>query len=449
MDARSTDRIEDLRQIEHLAPIAFAFLLPYLPYWAIVGLALLAVFHALVVSPRLIRATTRPREKTWGFSAGKLIYALGVLALVLIFHGQLWIAAGAWALLAAGDAASNWAGRRWGTSPLPFNRLKTLQGAAAFWIVGTAASWLLMWWNLPDHSPLSPGRLALYAALAGLVCALAESMPAVVDDNLAIVWVGGLTLSALSGIASLRPVASEPLTEAAAATAAVAAAAFILRWISLRGTLLASLFGLLVYSSLGMPAFALLLAFVVLGSLCTKLGFARKARLEVAQANRGRRGVSNVLANGLVPLSVALAGFWLESPVLRLAFAAAVATAALDTVSTEIGQWLGKRPFNPVNFRPVPVGTQGAVSWPGTLAGMGAALSIACLGAAMGWISPAGALVVWLSAVAAGFYESISASLFRYDFPYSDEALNLFSTLFGATAAACLSTLPQLRPFLG
>jgi uncharacterized protein (TIGR00297 family) len=222
------------------------------------------------------------------------------------------------------------------------------------------------------------------------------------------------------------------------------AAALIVRsfnWLSWRGAVAAAVFGLIVYRSMGIPGFAVMSTFLILASLATKAGYARKRKLSIAQGRAGERGVVNVLANGLVPLTIA--GFypWLPSPLLRTAFTAAVATAAFDTVSTEIGQWLGRHPFDPVTFRRVPVGAKGAVSVEGSLAGILGASCVAFLAAALGWISVLAATLALLGAFLGAMTESLMGSRFRFDFRYSDEALNLYSTLLGACLAATFYSL--------
>src|SRR6185295_1801836 len=61
-------------------------------------------------------------------------------------------------------------------------------------------------------------------------------------------------------------------------------------------------------------------------------------------------------------------------------YAAAVATAAADTCSSEIGKAYGRRTFLITSLRPVAPGTEGAVSLEGTLGGLGGALLVALLG---------------------------------------------------------------------
>ncbi len=428
-------RREDWRQLEHLAPLGFAFLLPYLPYWGVVVLACLAFVHATVVSPRMIRVTTRDDENARGFSPGKIYYALSVLILVLVFRQRLHIAACVWAVLAAGDSFSNLIGRRAGGPRLPYNDRKTLAGSFSFWLFGGLAGWLLVTWNAPPDLPWGGAELALFAATAALLCALAESLPAVIDDNLAVSWVGALALWVLFSISSPEARPAAPWLHAIGANLAAAVAARGLGWLSWRGTVLAVAYGLVVYLALGPVGFLTLALFLVLASSATRLGFQYKTRLKIAQANRGRRGVSNILSNGFVALALATVSFWLHDPVIRVAYCASIATAAFDTVATEIGQWLGRRPYSPVYLRAVAVGTPGAVSLEGTAAGMGAGLAVALFPAAAGWLPWSATPVIWLGALAGSLLESVLASLHRYNFPFADEALNLHSTLFGAFTA--------------
>ncbi|HSR67671.1 MAG TPA: DUF92 domain-containing protein [Acidobacteriota bacterium] len=431
-----SDRREDLRQLEHLLPVGFAFTLPYLPYWAILSLAGLAILHALFFSPLLVRITTRQDEALRRVSPGKLYYALGVLALLLIFRERLYLAAAVWALLSVGDAASNFIGRRIGRHKLPYHPDKSWQGLLAFWLLGGLSAALLLWWNLPPEASFSLTRIVACCLLTSLAAAIGESLPEVIDDNIAVVWIGAATLPLLISIDTPLPSPAAPWAEILMVSAGAALLARVLGWVSTRGAVMGGVVALLIYTGAGRPAFLVLLSFVATGSIATRLGFAHKHKLAIAQGERGERGVSNVLANGSVALAAALISLWVDAPeLLRAAFTAALATAALDTLSTEIGQWLGRRPINPVTFRPVPVGTPGAVSLEGTLAGwMGAGL-VASVAVFSGWLPWPALPVIWVAAVAAGFYESLCGTLFRSRLPYSDEALNLYSTLFGATAA--------------
>ncbi|HEY6324425.1 MAG TPA: DUF92 domain-containing protein, partial [Thermoanaerobaculia bacterium] len=124
-----------------------------------------------------------------------------------------------------------------------------------------------------------------------------------------------------------------------------------------------------------------------------------------------------------------------------VAFAAAFATAAADTASSEIGQLVGRRTFLITTLRPVPRGTDGAVSLEGTLAGVAAAIAIGALGAAVAlypWIC---ALPVAAAAVIGTTFESVVGATLEQRRLLDNEALNFLNTLVGALAGAALAAL--------
>src|SRR5262249_36891316 len=85
--------------------------------------------------------------------------------------------------------------------------------------------------------------------------------------------------------------------------------------------------------------FLMLFLFFVLGTACTKLGGKRKEALGIAQEKGGRRGAKNALANTTagVVFAFLMVATRFDTP-FALALVAAFATAAADTVSSEIGR---------------------------------------------------------------------------------------------------------------
>jgi uncharacterized protein (TIGR00297 family) len=136
-----------------------------------------------------------------------------------------------------------------------------------------------------------------------------------------------------------------------------------------------------------------ILAFMILTSLATRFGRERKQRLGTAESMRGR-GAAQVAANlGIAALAMipsktsllifyAMGALYQSTPAMTLAPAlAALAEAAADTISSEIGQVLGGQPFMLTTFRRAAPGTDGAISLAGTLAGILAAAAVAATGA--------------------------------------------------------------------
>jgi len=120
----------------------------------------------------------------------------------------------------------------------------------------------------------------------------------------------------------------------------------------------------------------LLLAFFVTSSAWSRWAAARKRAVAEKFAKGSRRDAGQVLANGGLAALLVGGHAWLGhgSPLLWVAFAAALATATADTWATELGV-LHPRPRHVLTGRPVPPGTSGGVSpWGWAAAGLGAGL---------------------------------------------------------------------------
>jgi uncharacterized protein (TIGR00297 family) len=131
------------------------------------------------------------------------------------------------------------------------------------------------------------------------------------------------------------------------------------------------------------------------------------------------------------------------SPILVLGLAA-LAEAAADTVSSEIGQVLGGEPRMITNLRRVARGTDGGVTLVGTLAGVMAAGAVSVAGclALHGDISLLA--ISWTGGVFGLFVDSfIGATLERAGW-LNNDAVNFLSTASAAAfAMAILSAVPQ------
>jgi uncharacterized protein (TIGR00297 family) len=131
---------------------------------------------------------------------------------------------------------------------------------------------------------------------------------------------------------------------------------------------------------------------------------------------------------------------------LLIGFVAAFATAAADTVSSEIGQLIGKHPFLITTLRPVPAGTEGAVSVEGTVAGILASFVIAGAAWAAGLFTlsignnpVAPIFVVVVAAFIGTTLESVLGATLEKLKLIDNEAVNFANTLIGALAAIAIS----------
>ena len=439
-------RWEVARKLVHMGVGALAFSLRFLgPLWGAV-LAAAAVLFNLMLLPRIGgRRLYRSAEAELGRSLGILLYPLAVLLLIVAFHRRLEVAAAAWGILAFGDGMASLVGMSLGRTKLPWNPGKSWAGTGAYVLFGTLAAWSLLLWTAPG---VYGGGFALAAAAAAATLAAAlESLPQGLDDNLGVPMVAALLLLCLVlsdggwGIVGTSAFLAA-LGAGAAVNTALAAAAYLTRTVNLSGAVAGWAVGTTIWGFLGWRGFLLLLAFFVLGSAATKLGYRRKAERRLAQEEGGRRGARHALANAGVAVACAIFALTTSYDLLfALAFAAAFATAASDTAGSEIGQLWGRRAYLATTFRRVAPGTEGAVSVEGTAAGIAASVAIGALGAALGLFPWIGVAVVAVAAFAGTTLESLLGAAVDRRGLLDNEAMNFLNTLVGALVAAALSPL--------
>ncbi len=445
------------RKIVHMSMLGFAFLLPFLTWPEAAGAAVLALLFNLFLLPNLgadlskntslvDTAPGSPRDRDWGLAdeqgvwTGIILYPISVLALILIYRHHLEVAAAAWAIMALGDGAAGIAGERVRGAALPWNKRKTWPGWVAFILAGSAGAYVLTRWVNPS---LPANKTLVICALTALLGAGVEGTPISLDDNVTVPIVcGGFMfcswLVERSALDSNLPFLGRRLVLAVIVNLAFALAALAARTVSRSGAALGFVLGVLVYLGWGWKSFLVLLAMVVLGSLATRLGYARKAERGVAEHAGGARSWREALAN-ISPgafFAVLVITTHREHAFL-VAFLAAFAEAAGDTVASEIGQWLSPRAYLVTTWRAVAAGENGGISLAGTAAGLLASAVIVTLGLTLGLTSVGGAAIALAVAVAGNLVDSVLGATLERRGLVTNGIVNFAGTsLAGALALA-------------
>lgn len=202
------------------------------------------------------------------------------------------------------------------------------------------------------------------------------------------------------------------------------------------GALAGALIAFILMLAVGFSGFIPLLTLFVLTMISTGWGYKRKQRLGIAEHKRGRKA-SQVLANLGAAAICALPVIWFPelSDVLLVAAAAALAEAAADTVSSELGQATARSAYRITDFRDVPIGTNGAVSIQGTIAGCVAACLLAWVSAAVGFVGWQWTFVIAFAAIGGMFLDSIIGATWESAGKLGNDAVNFICTVFAADVA--------------
>ena len=207
----------------------------------------------------------------------------------------------------------------------------------------------------------------------------------------------------------------------------------------------AGILGTVLWGSLAWRGWLAVVAYLVLGSLVTKLGFARKQELGLAEGRGGRRGPENVWGSAFTGLVLALliaAG--VGSPALLLiGFAASFAAKLADTFGSEIGKRWGSTTLLITTLRPVPAGTEGAVSVEGTLASAVGSLLMTVVMALLGLLQSGAAFaLVLMVGFIATLLESLLGALGQDRWSWlSNELVNGLQTAWAAGLAILAARL--------
>jgi uncharacterized protein (TIGR00297 family) len=207
--------------------------------------------------------------------------------------------------------------------------------------------------------------------------------------------------------------------------------------------------GVLIWGTLGWRGYLVVMFYFLVGSAVTRIGMAQKEAEGIAEKRGGARGPENVwgsaFAAAICAIGVAVIKFgWLDpvwESLLLLGYVASFSTKLSDTTASEVGKAYGKSTFLITTFKPVPRGTEGAVSLEGTLAGIVGGISITLVAYNLGLITLTGVLICTIAAFVATNLESVIGATLQTKFDWlTNELVNVINTIIGAVVAILIGT---------
>jgi uncharacterized protein (TIGR00297 family) len=259
---------------------------------------------------------------------------------------------------------------------------------------------------------------------------------------------------------TLETLFASPWLVAIALNSALVTLAFLLpkKLLTPVGYLHALVLGILVWGCLGWRGYAIVMVYFLVGSGVTKIGKQQKEAEGIAEKRGGMRGPENVWGSALTGTICAIA-FALAAgstvpttgdttaigQLFLLGYVASFATKLSDTTASEVGKAYGRRTFLITTLKPVPRGTEGAISLEGTLAGVVGSLAIAGVAYGVGTIDLWGVLWCAIAAFVATNVESVIGATVQEEWDWlTNEVVNGINTAIGAIVAIGLGLLLKL-----
>ena len=190
-----------------------------------------------------------------------------------------------------------------------------------------------------------------------------------------------------------------------------------------------------------------LITMLILTLAATRVGRAKKEKLRTAESKHGRNAAQVAANLGVAALaSIPLTGAQMFTPSARtqlislVAITAALAEAAADTLSSELGQVFGGQPRLLTTLKPVPAGTDGGITLAGTAFGcIGAAVVTVVAAITFQFKLKTGA-VIFSCAVLGLFADSLIGAVFERHGWLNNDAVNFLSTLTAAAIAGWIAS---------
>lgn len=141
------------------------------------------------------------------------------------------------------------------------------------------------------------------------------------------------------------------------------------------GAVGAVVIGTIIFGLGGLPWALPMVVFFFFSSMLAHIGREKKATFDQIFEKSSQRDLGQVMANGLIAALLVIFDRLVPGEINYAVYLGSLAAVSADTWATEMGTLFNHPPRHILNFNPVPAGTSGGITWPGSLGGLiGAAL---------------------------------------------------------------------------
>lgn len=223
---------------------------------------------------------------------------------------------------------------------------------------------------------------------------------------------------------------------------AAAAWSYLTKKLTFAGAVTGLIVGLLAYIGAGFTGLAMLTLFFSAGSWATGWRRNSKTEMNAAEKNTVGRTAGQVLANGGVAALLGAMAWCMPAykTLLYLMMAGSLASAAADTLSSELGTVYGRRFYNVLTLKKDTRGLDGVISLEGTLIGVvGAALIALVYAVGFGW--GVEVVLIVLAGSIGNLADSVLGAALERKGVIENNVVNFLNTATGALVIWALSCL--------
>jgi uncharacterized protein (TIGR00297 family) len=219
--------------------------------------------------------------------------------------------------------------------------------------------------------------------------------------------------------------------------------AFRFKTADLSGLFSAALIGIILIVFAYTSWFLIMLSFFILGSISTRYKYEYKKKIGVEQGQSGARGYRNVFANGIVAAAAAVLYGVFVRPEFIVLYIGCVATAAADTMASEIGV-TGGTPYMITTLEKVPIGTNGGVTVLGEIVALFGGFLVCLVAVLLNVITPGMLVACTLAAFIGTNIDSLVGATLENRGFLGNAGTNLLATIGGGVCAVLLFFLLKL-----